>query len=40
MEFEKWEPRYLAVTKDLGYSTDADRKDNQSPPGRSEDASA
>lgn len=26
MEFEKWEPRYLAVTKDLGYSTDADRK--------------
>jgi uncharacterized Rossmann fold enzyme len=26
MEFEQWEPRYLAVAKDLGYSTAADEK--------------
>ena len=26
MDFERWEPRYLAVTRDLGYSPEADRK--------------
>src|SRR5258705_10046939 len=26
MEYENWEPRYLAVTRDLGYSNEGDRK--------------
>ncbi len=26
MHFEDWQPRYLAVTKDLGYSTEADQR--------------